>query len=64
MPDYDNTIIRRLTWAPGRAKPRSISVLWSTGQPSPVAVQPPEGAVPVTAYRCVKCGFLEFYARS
>jgi hypothetical protein len=56
MPDYSysDAIVLQAVWAPGDPKPRRFQ----TGIKADFDAQ-----IPLTAYRCPACGFVEFYAR-
>jgi ribosomal protein S27AE len=57
MPDYANgdVIVFRAVWAPGDPEPRRFYLSGIKADP--------DNQIPLTAYRCSACGFVEFYAR-
>lgn len=56
IPDYANSsvVVLQAVWAPGDPQPRRFQ----TG----IKVDP-DAQIPLTAYRCASCGYVEFYAR-
>jgi hypothetical protein len=56
IPDYahGDSVVLQTVWAPGDPQPRR----WQAGIKADRDAQ-----IPVIAYRCTECGFVEFYAR-
>lgn len=56
LPDYanGNVVVLQAVWAPGDPEPRRFQ----TGIKAH-----PGTEIPLAAYRCSTCGFIEFYAR-
>jgi Domain of unknown function (DUF6487) len=53
VPDWTNSQILQSRWFPGQPEPG----LWGLK-----GVSGSEKGIPVTAYRCAECGYLEAYA--
>jgi hypothetical protein len=54
LPDYARNTVVIASWAPGEPEAG-----WLFG-----GIKRAEDAIPLTAYRCSKCGYVEFYART
>jgi hypothetical protein len=52
LPDIAHGMVMRASWNPGEPEVRRFigGIKWK-----------PKESLPVTAYRCVKCGFVELY---
>ena len=57
MPDYahGDVIVLVAAWTPGDPEPRRFHLTGIKADPT--------AQIPLTAYRCAACGFVEFYAR-
>ena len=60
--------IMELGWVPDTARNRTVQSAWVPGKPEPREfflgrIWKSDQNIPVTAFRCANCGYLEFYAR-